>query len=138
MIIYQLGDYDASGQCALDTTAKRTMAMVAERGGDCSRLTFVPLALSRDQVLTWNLPTRPPKKKEAGKQGSGHEAYGDEFAVELDAIPPVQFRELIIGALETHLSADDLAAHEDRVEGVRLYLRELAKVHAQDSPASLE
>jgi hypothetical protein len=55
--------------------------------------TFERVAVTPEQIVAWDLPTRPDKKS------------GDP-AVEVDAIPPNQLRDMCRHAIERHVDAN--------------------------------
>ncbi|HLH49882.1 MAG TPA: hypothetical protein VKV96_11110 [Roseiarcus sp.] len=97
--IYHLGDFDPSGVNAGEKIEEtlREMAPKAE-------IYFERLAVTKEQINTWKLPTRPTKATDTRSK-----AFGD-ISVELDAIPPDLMRSLVRAALEVHLPARELHA----------------------------
>lgn len=59
-----------------------------------------PLALSYEQVIAMNLPSRPPKKEK--------KAWEYPIAAELDAIAPEDLRRMVSTALSAHMPAGEL------------------------------
>jgi hypothetical protein len=95
--IYHFGDLDPSGQdAARDIEAKlRRYAPEAE-------IHFERIAVKRQQVEEWNLPTRPTKVKDPrAKKFEG-------TSVELDAIPAPKLRELVKECIERHVDRQQL------------------------------
>ena len=115
-VVYQLGDFDPSGQDAM----RAARAFVAEQAGGCVR--FVTLGLTREQVERWTLPTRPTKRSDsrAGRHGA--------VSVELDAMTPEQLVGLVADAIDRHLPEPARVAHQAEIEATRGYLRRLATV----------
>src|SRR5262245_9731468 len=66
-------------------------------------LVFEQIAVTREQIADWNLPTREPKRKSAADRKWPH-----DFACELDAIPPDRLRDLVEDAINLHLPQDKL------------------------------
>jgi hypothetical protein len=96
--IYHFGDLDPSGvDAARDIEAKlRRYAPEAE-------INFARLAVTREQVEEWNLPTRPTKTKDPrAKKFIG-------TSVELDAIPARRLRDLVRECIERHVDQEKLA-----------------------------
>jgi hypothetical protein len=58
VVMYHLGDFDPSGQYAGEALKKR-LEKSLKKGG--VKLTFVPLALTPEQIEDWNLPARETK-----------------------------------------------------------------------------
>ena len=100
--IYQLGDWDPSGQDAADHIERklREYAPGAE-------IHFEKLAVTPEQITVWKLPTRPTKKTD-----SRSKRWIGDF-VELDAIPPTLLRRLVRDAIERHITPDRLAVIEE-------------------------
>ena len=96
-IAYTLYDFDASGRSAAETVSKRLKEFGVWHDVD---VIHRPLALSYDQVISMNLPTRPPKKEK--------KAWEYPVAAELDAIPPADLRRMVDKALATHMPAGEL------------------------------
>jgi len=95
--IYHFGDLDPSGQdAARDIEAKlRRYAPKAE-------IHFERVAVTRDQVTEWDLPSRPTKMTDTrAKKFAG-------TSVELDAIPAKKLRDLVRGCIERHIDQEQL------------------------------
>ena len=99
-MIYSLYDFDRSGQDAAASLKEKVERFGREYRVD---VYFQPLALTLDQVHEMDLPTRPAKRKSAADSRWPH-----DFAAELDAIPPDTLRDIVRGAIEQHLPADEL------------------------------
>ena len=99
--VFCLYDYDAGGERAF-RTVKKGLEEHAPGITDVVRL-----GLTRDQVDGWQLPTRPAK-------GSDPEAakWGDEPAVELDAVEPDQLTEMVHDAIVGMVDHDSLRIAE--------------------------
>lgn len=93
--IYHFGDYDASGQDA----ARSIQEGLHEFG---ARFKFIRKAVTLEQIGSLNLQTRPAKTSDprAARHGA--------IAVELDAIPPAQLRQLVREVIESHIDQDAL------------------------------
>jgi hypothetical protein len=57
-------------------------------------VTVTELAVTAEQIAAWNLPTRPAKQSDPEAK-----KWGDRPAVELDAIPPDQLKNLVETAI---------------------------------------
>lgn len=104
--IYYLGDYDASGRHIAVNVESRLREFAPH-----SDIRFERLAVNREQISAWGLETRPPKKGD-----TRHHAYGDDFAAEVEAIPPDRLRQMVTEAIENHVDAErwtNLRAVED-------------------------
>jgi hypothetical protein len=96
--IYHLGDYDPSGVNAAEKIEEtlRELAPSAE-------IHFQRLAVTPEQIASFNLPTRPTKASDTRSRGFG------EISVELDAIEPRGLRDLVEMAIQRHLPMEQFA-----------------------------
>jgi len=92
--VYFFSDYDPSGL----KLAEQVRDKLPRFGVD---IEFTRVALTRDQINEYNLPTRPTKK---GKHSAGFE---DE-STELDALHPDILHELITDCIMNHISKREL------------------------------
>src|SRR5690606_16207709 len=97
--LYYFGDHDPSG---VDIPRKveedlRTFAPDAE-------IHFERVAVTRRQIDTLGLPTRPTKKTDSRSKSFEGES------VEVDAIPPATLRTMVSECIEQHIDHDRLAA----------------------------
>ena len=67
-----------------------------------SAVTFERLAVSADQIIEYNLPTRPTKKTDSRSGGFKGES------VELDALSTAQLHGLVENAITRHLDQEHL------------------------------
>jgi hypothetical protein len=86
--IYTMYDHDAGGERSARTIRR-----------DLPELAGIPvlineIAVTAEQIMAWSLPTRPAKQSDPEAK-----KWGDRPAVELDAIPPDQLRELVRNAI---------------------------------------
>jgi hypothetical protein len=95
--IYHLGDYYPSGVSAGEKI-EQTLRELAP-GADIS---FQRIAVMLQQIITWNLPSRPTKQTDSRAKGFS------DVSVELDAIPPDELRNLVRTCIEVHLPANQL------------------------------
>ena len=118
--VYYLGDFDPSGwQMAEDLNQKLC--------GFYDDVVFRRLAVNVDQVSKWDLPSRPTKKTDT-RQKQFYERFGEGTpSVELDAIPPNQLRELVEGAILTHVDTDELEALELEQNAARETLEKMSE-----------
>jgi hypothetical protein len=91
--VYHLGDFDPSGVNAGETIEQTLKVMAPE-----AEIHFERIAVTRDQISHWNLPTRPTKETD-----SRSKAFGSDISVELDTIEPGQLRNLVEAAIESHM-----------------------------------
>lgn len=89
--IYHLGDRDPSGVMAGDKI-EATLRSLAPG----SEIHFTRLAVTEQQVMDKDLPTRPTKDSNHAKGWTGD-------SVELDAIEPAVLRDMVRHAIERHL-----------------------------------
>jgi hypothetical protein len=84
--LYFLGDYDVKGQQIIQSAFERL-----RRYAPSASIAYEILAVTEEQIEQYALPTRP-EKSDASRE-----------AVEIDALPPAILRQLITGAIESHL-----------------------------------
>jgi hypothetical protein len=111
--IYHFGDWDPSGQDAADNIERRLREFAAG-----ARIHFEKVAVTPEQIVEWNLPTRPTKTSDSRSvtwQG------GD--SVELDAIDPNRLRDLVREVIERHVDEQKLATLRAAEESERKLLR---------------
>jgi hypothetical protein len=96
-VILILGDYDPSGQDIIRNTSERL-----HEWGEGWIADVETLAVTPEQIEQWDLPTRPTKKQDPRAAKFRGES------VELDAIPPKQFRQLIRDGLMRWIDQDDV------------------------------
>jgi hypothetical protein len=91
--IYHLGDSDPSGENAAEVIERelREYAPGAE-------IHFERLAVTREQIRDWRLPSRPTKTSDMRAA-----AFGNRRSVELDAIDPNRLRKLVEDAINRHM-----------------------------------
>jgi hypothetical protein len=114
VFIYHLGDFDPSGVDA-GKKIERDLREFAPK----AEIHFKRLAVNRDQILAWNLPTRPTKTTDSRAKNFG------DISVELDAIPPDQLRQLVDDAIQRHLPPDQLKILKATEEDERRLFRGL-------------
>jgi hypothetical protein len=93
--IYILTDLDPSGVSISENITRKLPGFTGGVPVYTTRL-----AVNRDQVASWNLPTRPAK--ETGRRRDRFEREHGEGCVELDAIPPNALRRLVDEAIARH------------------------------------
>jgi hypothetical protein len=116
--IYHLGDYDPSGVNA----GEKIEETLRELAPDVD-LTFERLAVNPDQIVSWDLPSRPTKTTD-----SRAKKFGSAISVELDAIPPQQLRQLVREAIERHMPASQLLVLKAAEESERASLKAFARL----------
>jgi hypothetical protein len=94
--VYVLTDFDPSGVSIAEKVEEELM----ERAPS-SDITVERLAVNREQIERWNLPTRPTKTTDT--RASKFRSIHGTDSVELDAIPPDELRTLVRDAIESHM-----------------------------------
>ena len=118
--VYYVGDFDPSGW----QMARNLEEKLVEFG---AAVAFVRLAVNREQIQTWALPTRPSKVTDA-RCKAFFAKFGDSApSVELDAIHPDLLRGLVRDAIEQHIDYDQLEALRREEGAAREVLQELAQ-----------
>ncbi len=112
--IYYFGDYDPSG---LDIPRK-VEAGLREFAPD-AEIEFERVAVTDEQIVSMNLPTRPTKKSDSRSKNFIGES------VEVDAIPPKVLREIVSECITQHVddrAYDVLLAAEESERGALMSL----------------
>jgi hypothetical protein len=91
-----LTDFDPSGV----SIAEKVEEELIERA-PFSDITVERLAVNREQIERWDLPTRPTKTSDTRAQRF-RRIHGTD-SVELDAIPPDELRQLVRDAIDSHM-----------------------------------
>jgi hypothetical protein len=94
--VYVLTDFDPSGV----SIAEKVEDELTERASS-SDITVERLAVNRQQIDRWNLPTRPTKTSDT-RARRFRQVHGTD-SVELDAIPPDELRRLVKDAIDSHM-----------------------------------
>lgn len=121
--VYVLSDFDPSGVAI----AAQVESELIKRAPD-SEITVRRLALDREQVDRWELPTRPTKTNDSrARKFVAEHGYG---SVELDAIPPRDLRRLVKDAIEQHMDPRELRTlkmvEEQEREGIKVVMESMA------------
>jgi hypothetical protein len=98
--VYYLGDFDRAGQDGAHSLKEKLCRFGDEEGVE---VVFEQIAVTEEQIIRWDLPTREPKRKSPADKN-----WPYEFACELDAIPPDRLRVLVEGVINLHLPQDQL------------------------------
>ena len=106
--VYTLYDADKSGRVAGQVIAEKLRDY-----SDYAPITVIPLAVTDEQIVDWNLPTRPAKEK------------GEPDAVELDAIPPDKLKMLVEDAIVGHIDPDAWRREQQVEESERQILERM-------------
>jgi len=123
--IYHLGDLDPSGvDAARDVEAK------LRRYAPNSEIHFNRIAVTREQVEEWDLPTRPTKQTDTrAKKFEG-------TSVELDAIPALQLRQLVRNSILQHVDLHQLEILRAAEESERELLVKWAGTYGGVTPSN--
>jgi len=95
---YVLTDFDPSGV----SIAEKVEEELTERA-PFAEIKVERLAVNREQIERWNLPTRPTKASDT-RASKFRRIHGTD-SVELDAIPPDELRQLVKNAIDSHMEA---------------------------------
>ena len=95
--LYYFGDYDPSG---LDIT--RTVERGIREFAPDSEIHFERVAVTREQIQWWSLPTRPTKQTDTRSKNFEGES------VEVDSIPPDMLRNLVRNRILGHVDTRQL------------------------------
>jgi hypothetical protein len=118
--LYYFGDYDPSG---VDIT--RAVEKGIREYASGADIHFDRMAVTREQIEFWNLPTRPTKKTDSRSKNFKGES------VELDAIAPADLRVLVEDCILRHIDFDALERLEAIEEQERETLQRILKtLHA--------
>jgi len=109
--IYALFDFDRSGRDAANALQGKLERFAKGRPFE---VVFHNLALTEEQVETFELSTRSPKRKTAADR-----RWQYDFACELDALPPNMLRALIQDAIEQHLPPEQFEVQKVAEEDER-------------------
>jgi hypothetical protein len=113
--LYYCGDWDPSGLLIWEDIQSKIL-----RYAPCADVTFERLAVTRQQIKRYNLPTRPTKYK-----GNSHAKHFKGESVEVDAIPPHTLQLLVQNAIEQHIDARQLQVTRVAEESERKVLEAL-------------
>ena len=114
--IFHFGDYDPSGQNAIETIQRDLPGLfpkIAKLG-----IEFNIVAVTPEQIVEMDLPTRPTKKSDPRSKNFEGES------VELDAIEPNVLRQMVDETLRGCFPAGALEAKDQQEEAAREEIRE--------------
>lgn len=110
--ILHVGDFDPSGESIFDAMTEDAAAFVAaDRVILPQRIDPVRVALTAEQVNTFDLPTAPPKESQQGRQKWG------EATCQLEALAPDDLAAIVAEAIQDKLRADVLQ-HQIEIERI--------------------
>jgi hypothetical protein len=117
--VYYFGDFDRAGVDAANDIRRKLERFAADSGVE---VVFHIAAVRPDQIETFNLPTRAPKRKSGADKN-----WQYDYACELDAIPPDLLRSLVEGCIAEHMPEQRMAALLEAEKSERETLRIFAK-----------
>ena len=122
--IYHLGDFDPSGVNAGEKIEETLRELAPD-----AEINFERIAVTREQIEEWDLPTRPTKKSDTRSKGFG------DISVELDAIDPNDLRDLVQSVVEQHLPPEQFEVLKAAEQSERELLRAMVgKITARKAP----
>jgi hypothetical protein len=116
-VVFHLGDYDPSGVNAGESIENTLREMAPD-----ALIYFERLAVTREQITDWSLPTRPTKSSDPRAA-----SFGDDISVELDAIEPNRLRQIVREAIERHMPPEEFKALKQAEARERATLLNLVK-----------
>jgi hypothetical protein len=111
-VILSLNDYDPSGSIMLNDIIQRARHYAPD-----ARFHYEQIALTREQVTDYKLPTRPTKTE--NNFHARH--FFDAESVELDALEPDDLRDMLHDAIEAHIDVqalETMSAAEESERGI--------------------
>jgi len=108
-VVYTLYDSDKSGWIAAAKIEEKLLDY-----SDHAPIMVTNLAITDEQIVRWDLPTRPAKEK------------GEPDAVELDAIPPNKLIDLVREAIVSYIDEDAWLKEQAAEESERTVLARIA------------
>lgn len=126
VFLYQFGDHDPSGVDAWENFVEKVSAFVEERCGWCGAV-FERLAVTPQQIIELNLPTRPTKKSDTRAKSFVGES------VEVDAVPAPVLRQMCEEAIAQHIDAEALRITQIAENDERRILERIAGDYAPEA-----
>lgn len=117
--IYHLGDLDPSGVNAGEKI-EQTLRELAPH----AEIHFERLGVTDEQVLMYNLPSRPTKTSDTRAK-----KFGRAESVELDAIAPGELRGIVERAVLRHIDQHELDVIQVAERSEREFLQGMASIH---------
>jgi hypothetical protein len=112
--ILHLGDYDPSGEHLFNSLAEDVTAFAAAAGAEVQ---FERVAVTAEQVVTYNLPTAPPK-------ATDRRSFSGTTTTQAEALPPDVLAAIVREAIEAHRDPEAHQRALAREEAERRALRE--------------
>jgi hypothetical protein len=117
--LYQFGDHDPTG-CLIPKSIQARLNEFCDKH-DCPFPFVERIALTKEQVEQYRLPTRPTKR-----DGNMHAHNFEGDSVELDALPSSELRSLVRECIERHISEQQLEILREAERSEREVLEQLA------------
>jgi hypothetical protein len=115
--LYYFGDHDPSGVHIDRVIEKRLRGFAPD-----AEIHFKRVAVTKDQIAQFELPTRPTKKTDSRSKTF------DGESVEVDAIRPRQLRDLVKNCISRHVDQDALRVLKVAEQSERQILERLSRV----------
>jgi hypothetical protein len=125
VIILYVGDYDRAG-VIIDAALEREIRL--HLGPDVD-VTFVRVAITKEQIELYDLPTKPPNEEDK-------RALHVTETVEAEAMPPALLCDLLRAEIESHLPPRALEVMKVAEENERAVLERLAESLEKKKPAA--
>jgi hypothetical protein len=115
-VVLYFGDFDPSG---IDIERD-----LSERLGKYDAGDFIVLrvALTRDQIVKYNLPPMPVKRSDA-RANNFLASYGDK-SVELDAIDPNTLKLMVAQSIASYINVNDWKKKEEEIDGFQVWIKD--------------
>jgi hypothetical protein len=123
--IYQFGDHDPTG-CLIPKYIESRLQHFC-RKYNCEFPVVERIALTKEQIQHYRLPTRPTKR-----EGNTHALSFEGRSVELDALPSRILRQLVTDCIERHITADELDVLRAAEESERELIEQFAEQAEQE------
>ncbi len=108
-VILHLGDFDPSGQSIFDSVAADVVAFVAaDRPWATVRVDFERVALTKEQVRQYDLPTAPAKSTDSRTK------TWEGGTCQLEALPPNVIADILLDEIVSCVDLDRVHADRDR------------------------
>jgi len=122
--IYQFGDHDPTG-CLIPKSIESRLREFCGKY-DCEFPVVERIALTKEQIRHYQLPTRPTKR-----EGNSHARDFEGRSVELDALPSRTLRQLVTDCIERHITANQLEILRTAEESERDLIEQFADQAAE-------
>jgi hypothetical protein len=113
-LVLHLGDYDPSGEHLFNSLAEDVIAFAEATGAEVE---FERLAVTPEQIATYNLPTAPPK-------ATDRRSFSGTATTQAEALPPDILAAIVREAIEAHRDPEVHRQALAREEAKRRAIRE--------------